>query len=155
MINYLDSLNEIQKYVSKEPSFLTATPPTREKEPIEYQLERIEDYIKDQNVMLEAILDILRNFTNDTEMVKNRIQEMENKVIPSQAEIDNYNVVMDSRATAIECNVDELNERLNKFQELMRMSSLDACQAAKIGLDGKLHVKVAPGVYQSSRESLF
>ena len=155
MINYLDSLNEIQKYVSEEPSFLTATPPTREKEPIEYQLERIEDYIKDQNIMLEAILDILRNFTNDTETIKNRIQEMENKVIPSQAEIDNYNAEMVSRTTAIECSVDEFNERLDKLQELMRMSSLDTLQAAKIGLDGKLQVKVAPGVYKSSRESLF
>lgn len=84
--------------------------PDREETPAEQKLGVIIEYLNDQKILMEAILEKLNVERKNTDCLENRIFELENKVIKTEAD---YNVQI-SAIAALEAST---NERLSK--ELM------------------------------------
>lgn len=83
--------------------------PERE-EPISQKLDVIRDYLNDQKILMEAILEKLNVERKNTDCLENRISELENKV--NETEANN-----DAQISAIAALEASTNERLSK--ELM------------------------------------
>lgn len=84
--------------------------PDKEETPAEQKLGVIIEYLNDQKILMEAILEKLNVERKNTDCLENRIFELENKVIKTEAD----NNVQISAIAALEAST---NERLSK--ELM------------------------------------
>lgn len=84
--------------------------PDREETSAEQKLGVIIEYLNDQKILMEAILEKLNVERKNTDCLENRVSELENKVIKTEA--DN-----DAQMCAIEALEASTNERLS--EELM------------------------------------
>lgn len=103
---YIDDMNKLR---IRDGDRIYDIIPEKE-EPIGQKLDVIRDYLNDQKILMEAILEKLNVERKNTDCLENRISELENKVIKTEA--DN-----NAQMCAIEALEASTNERLSK--ELM------------------------------------
>lgn len=103
---YIDDMNKLR---IRDGDRVYDIIPERE-EPISQKLDVIRDYLNDQKILIEAILEKLNVERKNTDCLENRISELENKVIKTEAD----NNMQMCAIAALEAST---NERLSK--ELM------------------------------------
>ena len=81
---YIDDMNKLR--IRDGDSVYNIIP--EKEESISQKLDVIRDYLNDQKILMEAILEKLNVERKNTDCLENRISELENKVIKTEA--DNY-----------------------------------------------------------------